>query len=177
MFQEKAWNSGDLVGDYNRNPQPGWLLAPARPGIGISFRTYGHPQAGRQGISMTANLGSTTNRVTCQMSLSTARQCVCGCHHGGQAVNRWRHELCASPLWAVFMALVNQQAALSGNPSVGFLAPTVYALAKTASYTNYFHDTTTGDNTWDQSPISISLPFPFRLRIFAPVWERPTGKR
>ncbi len=49
------------------------------------------------------------------------------------------------------MACVNQQAVVTGSPSIGFLAPAVYALAKTAGYTNYFHDTTTGDNTWDQS--------------------------
>jgi len=34
---------------------------------------------------------------------------------------------CAAPLLAGFMALVNQQAAISGKPSVGFITPKIYA--------------------------------------------------
>ena len=49
------------------------------------------------------------------------------------------------------MALINQQAVASGQATLGFLAPTVYALAKTTNYATCFHDTTLGDNTWDQS--------------------------
>jgi kumamolisin len=58
----------------------------------------------------------------------------------------------ASPLWAGFTALVNQQAVANGNRSVGFLNPALYAIAQSAIYTNCFHDITTGNNTWDQSP-------------------------
>ncbi len=62
---------------------------------------------------------------------------------------------CAAPLWAGFMALVNQQGTLSGKPPVGFLNPAIYALAKTASYTNFFNDITNGDNTWPGSPTNF----------------------
>ena len=59
---------------------------------------------------------------------------------------------CASPLWAGFMALVNQQAANNGHASVGFINPAIYAIAKGPNYTNCFHDITTGNNTWSYSP-------------------------
>ena len=59
---------------------------------------------------------------------------------------------CAAPLWAGFMALVNQQATNNGHAAIGFLNPAVYAIANTAAFTNCFHDTTTGNNTWSGSP-------------------------
>lgn len=53
------------------------------------------------------------------------------------------------------MALINQQATQSGQPSVGFLPPKVYALLASPNYTNYFHDVVTGNNYWDQSPTNF----------------------
>jgi subtilase family serine protease len=35
----------------------------------------------------------------------------------------------SSPIWAGFIALANQRAALMGNPSVGFLNPAIYDLS------------------------------------------------
>jgi hypothetical protein len=59
----------------------------------------------------------------------------------------------ASPLWAGFMALVNQQAASLGKPSVGFPNPAIYALGKgpRSTYTNCFHDITTGNTVNSQN--------------------------
>ncbi len=57
----------------------------------------------------------------------------------------------ASPLWAGFTALVNQQAASNGRTSVGFLNPTLYALAAGPYYNSVFNDVTVGDNTWPSS--------------------------
>jgi xanthomonalisin len=57
----------------------------------------------------------------------------------------------ASPLWAGFTALVNQQAAIQGLPTIGFLNPTVYSIGNGPFYTNAFHDITTGNNTWSNS--------------------------
>ncbi len=53
----------------------------------------------------------------------------------------------AAPLWAAFTSLANQQAVASGKPTVGFLNPAVYAIGKSAIYTNWFHDISTGNNT------------------------------
>jgi hypothetical protein len=55
----------------------------------------------------------------------------------------------AAPRWAGFVALINQQAAANatatGNPSLGFLNPTIYALSS-GNYASDFHDITTGNN-------------------------------
>jgi uncharacterized repeat protein (TIGR01451 family) len=61
----------------------------------------------------------------------------------------------AAPLWAGYMALVNQQCAASGKNPIGFLNPQIYALASTSAYTNYFRDTVLGDNTWSGSPTNF----------------------
>ena len=54
---------------------------------------------------------------------------------------------CATPLWAAFTALINQQAVQNGRPPVGFLAPAIYSLAQSSLYPSLFHDITTGNNT------------------------------
>jgi hypothetical protein len=53
----------------------------------------------------------------------------------------------AAPLWAGFTALVNQQAVASGNATVGFINPAIYAIGKSPFYLVDFHDITTGNNT------------------------------
>jgi hypothetical protein len=58
---------------------------------------------------------------------------------------------CAAPLWAGFTALVNEQAAQSSQPPVGFLNPAIYAISRGANYSTAFHDTTDGNNTNDYS--------------------------
>ena len=59
---------------------------------------------------------------------------------------------CASPLWAAVTALLNQQAAQLGQPPVGFLNPTLYAIARGTNYPTVFHDIVTGNNTNSSSP-------------------------
>jgi hypothetical protein len=61
----------------------------------------------------------------------------------------------SAPLWAGFTALVNQQAASLGNPSAGFINPAIYAIGQGTGNTPYasaFHDITTGNNFWADSP-------------------------
>jgi subtilase family serine protease len=53
----------------------------------------------------------------------------------------------AAPLWAAFTALVNQQAASQGKPTVGFLNPALYMIGQGPDYANCFHDITVGNNT------------------------------
>jgi len=58
----------------------------------------------------------------------------------------------ATPLWAGFMALVNEQAAAGGKPAMGFLNPALYAIGLGPAYDSCFHDIISGSNTWAQSP-------------------------
>jgi uncharacterized repeat protein (TIGR01451 family) len=137
---ERAWNWG-FVGGYNWNPD-GYVGTSGGISTTVAIPSW------QQGISMVANHGSTTMRNVPDVALTADNVFVVS---SGGSFGNFGGTSCASPLFAGFMALVNQQAAANGKPSVGFLAPQVYALAKTASYTNIFHDTTVGDNTWDQS--------------------------
>lgn len=50
----------------------------------------------------------------------------------------------AAPMWAGYMALVNQQAALDSNPAPGFINPNVYSFGVGIGYSDDFHDITSG---------------------------------
>ncbi|GAA2335639.1 hypothetical protein GCM10010170_015610 [Dactylosporangium salmoneum] len=52
----------------------------------------------------------------------------------------------SSPLWAGYVALLNQKARAAGKARLGALNPTLYSLAKGSSYTSLFHDVTSGSN-------------------------------
>ena len=54
----------------------------------------------------------------------------------------------ASPLWAAFMARVNQGRVAAGNSVVGWLNPVIYQLAQGIDYTEDFHDITSGTNSY-----------------------------
>jgi len=78
---------------------------------------------------------------------------------------------CAAPLWAGFIALANQQAALNGRQPVGFLNPALYTLGK-SNNTAFYNDVTTGNNTWSQSPINFPAVPGFDLTTG---WGSPLG--
>jgi kumamolisin len=58
----------------------------------------------------------------------------------------WGGTSFAAPMWAGYMALVNQQAIANGNPAVGLLTPPLYNIAVGAAYDTDFHDITSGSN-------------------------------
>jgi uncharacterized repeat protein (TIGR01451 family) len=138
---ETVWNWG------NEFPGQGY------DGVGSSGGISGYYAipSWQQGISMAANHGSTAFRNLPDVALTGDNVDV--------IVNGTETSVggtsCAAPLWAGFAALVNQQAILLGKKSLGFLNPSLYALAKTGSYASYFNDVTNGDNTWSQSPTNF----------------------
>jgi kumamolisin len=52
----------------------------------------------------------------------------------------------AAPLWAGFIALVNEKAESERKPPVGFLNPALYRIGATTKYPHIFHDETIGNN-------------------------------
>jgi len=145
---ETVWNSGFL----GQNP---WNVDGYWGSSGGISTTYVIP-SWQTNINMTANLGSTTFRNVPDVSLMADNVFVI---YGGGLEGIAGGTSAASPLWAGFTALINQQAAINGNRSVGFLNPALYAIAQSAIYTNCFHDIRTGNNTWDQSPnLFFSVP-------------------
>jgi kumamolisin len=52
----------------------------------------------------------------------------------------------AAPMWAGFLALVNQQSVANGNKTLGFINPSLYTIGEGSSYDSDFHDITSGSN-------------------------------
>jgi subtilase family serine protease len=52
----------------------------------------------------------------------------------------------ATPMWAAYLALVNEHAVNTGKPTVGFINPTLYTLGLGSTYDTDFHDITTGSD-------------------------------
>ena len=123
----------------------------------------------QQGISMTANQGSTTMRNVPDVALTADHVFVA---YGNGLTNWFGGTSCATPLWAAFTALVNQQAAANGLRPVGFLNPALYAIGKGANYTNCFHDITTGNNEWTGSETKYTAVTGYDL---CTGWGTPTG--
>ena len=64
----------------------------------------------------------------------------------------------ATPLWAGFMSLVNQQAASSGKGPIGFANPALYTLAASPTpYYNDFHDIADGSNNNFENPTTTPI--------------------
>ena len=126
---------------------------PAQASAGGISTVYPIP-SWQQGISMTANQGSTTMRNTPDVSLVANNINVVWGNTLLQSSTDWTvtGTSLATPLWAGFTALVNQQAAANGQPPIGFANPTLYAIGKSTSYLSCFHDITTGNNTTSSSP-------------------------
>ncbi len=137
-------------------------------GGGIST-IYGLP-SWQAGISMVANQGSTHQRNIPDVAMVADN--VFEIDNNGRSVTGVGGTSCATPMWASFTALVNQQAAASGKPPVGFLNPTLYAIGQGASYASAFHDITTGDNTSGLSPNKFFAVAGYDL---CTGWGTPTG--
>jgi uncharacterized repeat protein (TIGR03803 family) len=104
----------------------------------------------QQSVSMSANQGSTAQRNTPDVAcLADGVIWLIGNNGEEGAIGGTS---AAAPLWAGFAALVNQQAAANGQPSIGFVNPAIYAIGQSASYGACFHDITTGNNTNSSSP-------------------------
>jgi uncharacterized repeat protein (TIGR01451 family) len=140
---EKVWNWGTRYGSYY-------------DGVGSSgaISTYYGIPAWQTNISMTACQGSTTMRNMPDVALTADDVFVIA--DGGIEYEGMGGTSCASPLWAGFTALVNQQATNSSHAPMGFINPALYTIASGSNYTNCFHDITTGNNEWSGSPSLFS---------------------
>jgi len=149
---ETTWNNGGGTGSTG----------------GIS-PTYGIP-FWQQGISMDTNQGSVFMRNVPDVAM-TANNVWVLYNNGGSG--GFGGTSCASPLWAGFLALVNQQAVANNRPTIGFINPTIYALGKSAAYAQDFHDITTGNNTLPSSPDKYFAVPGYDL---CTGWGSPAGK-
>jgi subtilase family serine protease len=147
---EKVWNIGDYTtnkivgGAWSQNGNGYWGT-----GGGVS-PDYAIP-TWQTNINMTTNHGSTTQRNIPDVAMVAFDNLVVY-GNNGQTDYYSVGTSGAAPLWAGFTALINQQAAASHKVPVGFINPSLYALAQKTNYATLFHDITVGNNTSSASP-------------------------
>jgi subtilase family serine protease len=96
------------------------------------------------GVINSSNRGSTTLRNGPDVSANANFTFyVCGDQQACTA-NSYGGTSFAAPMWAAFIALVNQQLAANSQPAIGFLNPTIYNQNVTSAYSTNFHDITSG---------------------------------
>jgi subtilase family serine protease len=98
-----------------------------------------------KGVISTANKGSKTLRNSPDVS-AEANFDFYLCADQSPCEEGWGGTSFATPMWAGYMALVNQQAVANGNPVLGFVNPAIYALGVGSTYTTDFHDIKSGSN-------------------------------
>jgi kumamolisin len=117
---ETAWsNSGGGVSPEDI-PIPAWQKAK-----GVVTAANGGSKSLRNGPDVAANADFTF--YTC------ANQTACRSNaYGGTSF--------AAPMWAGFLALINQQRAERGSAPLGFINPKIYSINVTSRYATGFHD-------------------------------------
>jgi subtilase family serine protease len=121
---ETAWVDGGGGISPDGYAIPSWQTAAANSCSSCSKTTRNGPD-----VSANANF---TFYVCADQSGCTAN------YYGGTSF--------AAPMWAGYLALVNQQSVANGNKSVGFINPSLYSIGAGSSYGSDFHDIVSGSN-------------------------------
>ncbi len=121
---ETAWSDGGGGISPDKFAIPSWQTAAAKSCSSCS-QTY------RNGPDVSAN-ANFTYYVCADQEACTANE------YGGTSF--------ATPLWAGYLALTNEQSVANGNGKLGFINPTLYTIGLGSSYDTDFHDITSGSN-------------------------------
>jgi len=121
---ESAWSNGGGGISPNKFAIPSWQTS-AASGCSSCSKTY------RNAPDVSANANYTfyvcADQTTCTEN-----------SYGGTSF--------AAPMWAGYLALVNQQAVTNNGKTVGFINPNLYTIYSGSSYNSDFHDVTSGSN-------------------------------
>ncbi len=96
------------------------------------------------GVINSSNKGSTTLRNGPDVSANANFTFYVCADQTACTANEYGGTSFATPMWAGYIALVNQQLAANGASPIGFINPTIYAQNVTSSYDTDFHDITSG---------------------------------
>jgi hypothetical protein len=125
----------------------------------------------QQGMNMQTNHGSTTQRNFPDVSM-LADTVIFWVLKDGQT-GTVGGTSAAAPLWAGFMALVNQQAVANGKGPIGNLNSVIYNIGNHSNnYSAVFHDIITGNNFNTASPTNFPAVPGYDL---ATGWGTPNG--
>jgi kumamolisin len=98
------------------------------------------------GVINSSNKGSTVYRNGPDVSANANFSYYVCADQTACTANEYGGTSFAAPLWAGYVALVNQQAVLNGQATVGFINPAIYTIGLGSSYSTSFHDITSGNN-------------------------------
>ncbi len=150
-----------------------WNSSGAGSGGGISPDGIPLP-AWQTGVANSLNAGSTTLRNVPDVAMEGDFDnfyCALGsCRNGGAGTSF------ASPRWAGFMALINEQAAENGKTltgGLGFINPPIYTIGASTGYDNDFHDITAGNNDTGNQLLWFNSVAGYDL---VTGWGSPTGQ-
>ncbi|MGA2648100.1 MAG: protease pro-enzyme activation domain-containing protein [Candidatus Sulfotelmatobacter sp.] len=121
---ETAWVDGGGGISPDKYAIPSWQTS-AASGCSSCSKTY------RNGPDVSAN-ANFTFYVCADQTTCTANE------YGGTSF--------AAPMWAGYLALVNQQAVTNSGKTVGFINPSLYSIGLSSNYDADFHDVTSGSN-------------------------------
>ncbi|MGA2572369.1 MAG: S53 family serine peptidase, partial [Terracidiphilus sp.] len=121
---ETAWSSSGGGISPHKYAIPSWQTA-AASGCASCSTAY------RNGPDVSAN-ANYTFYVCADQTTCTANS------YGGTSF--------AAPMWAGYLALVNQQSVANSNGNLGFINPTLYSIGAGSNYKTDFHDITSGSN-------------------------------
>jgi len=122
---ESAWADGG--GGWGTNvPIPSWQQTP--------------------GVITPANEGSTVYRDAPDVSANANFTFYVCADQSGCTENEYGGTSFASPMWAGYLALANEQGQQNGVPPLGFINPAVYTLGLSSGYGAAFHDIVSGSN-------------------------------
>jgi len=135
-----AWQSEVVWNDYGEGSGGG----PADDGT----LYFGIP-AWQVPVINSDNQGSTTLRNSPDVALQADFDNYI-CYDNGGCAENWGGTSFATPRWAAWLALVNQQVVANGQPAgLGFINPTLYSIGQGPNYNSDFHDITVGNNDTD----------------------------
>jgi kumamolisin len=121
---ETAWADGGGGISPDKIAIPAWQTATAA-GCATCSKTY------RNGPDVSGN-SNYTYYVCADQEACTANE------YGGTSF--------ATPMWAGYLALANEQAVSNSSPTLGFINPTLYTTGLGPNYDANFHDITSGSN-------------------------------
>ena len=96
------------------------------------------------GVISSSNKGSTTYRNGPDVSANANFTFYVCANQTACTANQYGGTSFPSPMWAGYMALINQQAAVNSNAALGFISPAIYSLGVGSGYSTDFHDITSG---------------------------------
>ena len=150
----EAWPADDAyvvsVGGTDLNttgPGGAWASETAwvDSGGGISPDSIAIPSYQKlSGVINSSNKGSTTLRNGPDVSANANFSFYVCADQKACTANSYGGTSFAAPMWAGYIALVNQQLVASSKPTIGFINPTIYANNVTSTYATDFHDITSG---------------------------------